>query len=81
MSDDPVARARSLAPLVREEIWRCLRRLKEAGQAILLIDKNVDALTRIADRHYVIEKGRVVWHGTSEELRGKEDIRQRYLGV
>ena len=70
-----------LAPLVREEIWRCLRRLKEAGQAILLIDKNVDALTRIADRHYVIEKGRVVWHGTSEDLRGKDDIRQRYLGV
>ncbi len=70
-----------LAPLVREEIWRCIQRLREEGQAILLIDKNVEALTRIADRHYVIEKGRVVWHGSSEELRLDEDVRQRYLGL
>ena len=70
-----------LAPLVRAEIWRCLARLKLAGQAILLIDKNVSALTRIADTHYILEKGRIVWSGTSPELRAREDIQHRYLGV
>ena len=54
-----------LAPLIRAEIWQCLTRLKAAGQSILVIDKNVEALTRIADRHYLIERGRVVWTGTS----------------
>ena len=70
-----------LAPLVRAEIWRCLERLKLAGQAILLIDKNVKALTRIADTHYILEKGRIVWSGTSAELRAQEDVQHRYLGV
>ncbi len=70
-----------LAPLVRDEIWRCLELLRAAGQSILVIDKNVDALTRIADRHYVIERGRVVWTGTSRELAGARDIQHRYLGV
>jgi branched-chain amino acid transport system ATP-binding protein len=70
-----------LAPLVRAEIWRCLGRLKASGQAILLIDKNVAALTRIADLHYVVEKGRIVWHGTSAELTAQPDIQHRYLGV
>ena len=70
-----------LAPLVRAEIWRCLESLKEDAQAVLVIDKNVDALTRIADRHYIVEKGAVVWTGTSEELRGDEHIQQQYLGV
>jgi branched-chain amino acid transport system ATP-binding protein len=70
-----------LAPLIREEIWRCLELLRGAGQAILVIDKNVDALTRIADRHYLIERGRVVWAGTSPELAGAPDIQHRYLGV
>jgi branched-chain amino acid transport system ATP-binding protein len=70
-----------LAPLVRREIWRCLERLKGEGQAILLIDKNVAALTRIADRHYIVEKGRIVWTGTSAELAAREDIQHRYLGV
>ena len=70
-----------LAPLIREEIWRCLESLKTAGQSILVIDKNVDALTRIADRHYVIEKGLVVWSGTSAELRADDEILRRYLGV
>ena len=70
-----------LAPLVRAEIWRCLETLKAARQAILVIDKNVEALMRIADRHYVIEKGHVVWTGTSAELRADEAIRHRYLGV
>ena len=70
-----------LAPLVRTEIWRCLERLKADGQSILLIDKNVAALTRIADTHYILEKGRIVWTGTSAELRRREDIQHRYLGV
>lgn len=70
-----------LAPLIRAEIWRVLERLKDEGQSILVIDKNVDALTRIADRHYIIEKGAVVWQGSSAELRANEDIQHRYLGV
>ena len=70
-----------LAPLVRVEIWRCLRQLKAQGQSILLIDKNVAALTALADVHYILEKGRVVWHGASAELMAREDIQHRYLGV
>jgi branched-chain amino acid transport system ATP-binding protein len=70
-----------LAPLIREEIWQCLVRLKAAGQSILVIDKNVDALTRIADRHYLIERGRVVWRGTSAELAAAPDVQHRYLGI
>ncbi len=70
-----------LAPLVMAEIWRVLRQLKEAGQSILVIDKNVDVLTRIADRHYVIEKGCVVWSGSSAELRADAELRRRHLGV
>jgi branched-chain amino acid transport system ATP-binding protein len=70
-----------LAPLIREEIWRCLQKLRAAGQSILVIDKNVDALTRIADRHTIIERGRVVWTGNSAELAGSPDIQHRYLGI
>jgi branched-chain amino acid transport system ATP-binding protein len=70
-----------LAPLIREEIWRCLARLKSRGQAILVIDKNVEALTQIADRHYLIERGCVVWQGTSGELAAAPDIQHRYLGI
>ncbi len=70
-----------LAPRIRAEIWRVLERLKAAGQSILVIDKNVEALTRIADRHYIIEKGRVVWSGSSAELRDADDLKHRYLGV
>jgi branched-chain amino acid transport system ATP-binding protein len=70
-----------LAPLVRAEIWRCLRQLKQAGLSILLIDKNVDVLTRIADRHHILEKGRIVWTGRSAELRQQVDVQHRYLGV
>ena len=70
-----------LAPLIRNEIWNCLRNLKSAGQSILLVDKNIDALTRIADRHYIIEKGKVVWDGTSSELQGDQDLQHRFLGV
>ena len=70
-----------LAPLIRAEIWDCLTRLKAAGQAILLIDKNVESLIRIADRHYLIERGRVVWSGTSAALAAEPDVQRRYLGV
>lgn len=70
-----------LAPLIRDEIWRCLARLRAGGQSILVIDKNVEALTRIADRHYIIERGRVVWSGTSPELARSPDIQHRYLGI
>jgi branched-chain amino acid transport system ATP-binding protein len=70
-----------LAPLIRAEIWRCLAQLRAAGQAVLVIDKNVAALTRLADRHYLIERGRVVWTGTSAELARAPDIQHRYLGV
>jgi branched-chain amino acid transport system ATP-binding protein len=70
-----------LAPLIRAEIWRCLARLKESGLAILVIDKNVGALLRVADRHFLIERGRVVWSGASSALAATPDIQHRYLGV
>jgi branched-chain amino acid transport system ATP-binding protein len=70
-----------LAPLIRAEIWQCLTRLKAQGLSILVIDKNVDALIRIADRHYLIERGRVVWNGTSAALSEAPDVQHRYLGV
>ncbi len=70
-----------LAPLVRTEIWGCLAHLKARGQSILLIDKDVAALARIADRHYILEKGQIVWSGASAELRARADIQHRYLGV
>jgi branched-chain amino acid transport system ATP-binding protein len=70
-----------LAPLIRAEIWQCLTRLREAGQAILVIDKNVEALIRIADRHYLIERGKVVWSGTSRALAAAPAIQHRYLGI
>jgi branched-chain amino acid transport system ATP-binding protein len=70
-----------LAPKIRAEIWSCLIRLKREGQAILLVDKHLDALLRIADRHVVIEKGRVVWTGSSVALAADPTVRQRYLQV
>jgi branched-chain amino acid transport system ATP-binding protein len=70
-----------LAPLIRAEIWQCLTQLKAAGQSILVIDKNVEALIRIADRHYVIERGKVVWTGSSRELAATPAVQHRYLGV
>jgi branched-chain amino acid transport system ATP-binding protein len=70
-----------LAPLIREEIWRCLTALKRSGQSIFVIDKNVDALSEIADRHYVIERGRITWSGTSRELAAAPDVQRRYLGI
>ncbi len=70
-----------LAPLVRDDIWRCLLQLKAAGQTILVIDKNIDVLTEIADRHYIIERGRIVWSGTSCELTAAPQLQHRYLGI
>jgi branched-chain amino acid transport system ATP-binding protein len=70
-----------LAPLVRAEIWDRLARLKAEGQAILLVDKHIEALTRLADRHVVIEKGHVVWTGASAALTADPTVSQRYLQV
>ena len=70
-----------LAPLVRADIWSVLARLKAGGESIILIDKNIGALLRLADKHAVIEKGRIVWRGTSEELRAGPRVIDRYLHV
>ena len=70
-----------LAPLIREEIWRGLSILKEKGLAILVIDKHLESLFAIADNHYIMEKGRIVWKGTTALLRDDEEIKSRYLGV
>ncbi len=70
-----------LAPLIREEIWNCLTMLKARGQSVLVIDKNVGNLVRIADRHTIIERGRAVWSGTSEALIAEPDLQHRYLGI
>jgi branched-chain amino acid transport system ATP-binding protein len=70
-----------LAPLIREEIWNCLSLLKSRGQSILVVDKNVDHLARICDRHYIIERGKTVWSGTSDELMAGPDLQHRYLGI
>ena len=70
-----------LAPRIRGEIYRSIEELKAQGLSILVIDKDVKALTRVADRHYVLEKGRVVWSGTSRELAVDTNVQHRYLGV
>jgi branched-chain amino acid transport system ATP-binding protein len=70
-----------LAPIIRAEIWRCIEMLKAQGQSILLIDKNLAVLQRIADRHVVMERGRTVWSGASAELAARPDIIERYMGV
>jgi branched-chain amino acid transport system ATP-binding protein len=70
-----------LAPLIRAEIYRSIESLKAQGLSILVIDKDVKALTRVADRHYVLEKGRVVWSGSSSELAADANVQHRYLGV
>ncbi len=70
-----------LAPLIREEIWNCLDSLRAAGQTILVVDKYVDRLIKLADHHTLIEKGRVVWQGSSAALDADHDIWHRYLGI
>jgi branched-chain amino acid transport system ATP-binding protein len=70
-----------LAPLLRLQIWQCLARLKAEGQAILIVDKHLGALVKLADRHAIIEKGQVVWRGTSAALTADATVAQRYLQV
>ncbi len=70
-----------LAPLIRRKIWACIERLKTAGQSILVIDKNIDDLIAIADRHYIVAKGQVVWSGSNQELRADRALVERHLGV
>ena len=70
-----------LAPLVRNEIWRCLNQLKNEGISILVVDKNINDLARIADMHYVIEKGKIVWQCNSTELLKQKDHLGNKLGV
>jgi branched-chain amino acid transport system ATP-binding protein len=70
-----------LAPLIRQEIWRRLEQLKQSGLTILLIDKNIDEFAHIADRHFIVEKGRVVWQGGSDELTADAELKARYLGI
>jgi branched-chain amino acid transport system ATP-binding protein len=70
-----------LAPVIRDEIWSTLAQLKREGLAQIVIDKNVGRLSKLADRHVVIEKGRVVWQGDSDALHAQQDVVHRYLGV
>lgn len=70
-----------LAPLIRQDIFRSIEQLKGEGLSILVIDKDLRALTRVAHRHFVLEKGRVVWSGTSDELKANTEVQHRYLGV
>ncbi len=70
-----------LAPLIRQEIWDCLAGLKRAGQSILVIDKDIRALSRIADRHHIVEKGRIAWSGDGAALAADPELHARYLGV
>ena len=70
-----------LAPLIREEIWRCLNTLRDQGQTILVIDKYVQRLVTLANRHTIVERGRVVWQGDSAQLAADPGLWQRYIGV
>lgn len=70
-----------LAPLIRQEIWRRLEQLKQSGLTIFLIDKNINEFADIADRHFIVEKGQVVWQGDSEALTGDAELKARYLGI
>ena len=70
-----------LAPLIRKQIWNCLNSLKNSGQSILVVDKNISALAGLSDHHYILDKGLVVWHGDSKKLLGNSDLKTRYLGV
>lgn len=70
-----------LAPLIRQEIWDCLARLKAGGQTIIAIDKNIGSLLKLADTHHIVEKGRVVWGGSSESLRAQPELLHQYVGV
>ena len=68
-------------PLIREKIWAALSDIRKSGLSILLVDKNLKDLLKLADRHFIVEKGQVVWSGTSAQLAKAEDVQHRYLGV
>lgn len=70
-----------LAPLIRDKIWNALAQIRDSGLSILVIDKNLNDLFKLADRHYIVEKGQVVWSGTSTDLQKSSDVQERYLGV
>lgn len=70
-----------LAPLIRDKIWNALAQIRDSGLSILVIDKNLNDLFKLADRHYIVEKGLVVWSGTSAQLQKSGDIQEKYLGV
>ncbi len=70
-----------LAPLIKNEIWDCLKGLKSSGQSILVVDKSIKALTDLADRHYIMEKGKIEWIGDSSTLNSNKEIQHRYLGI
>lgn len=70
-----------LAPIIRKDIWRCIALLKSRGLALLVIDKNLGALMRVADTHYILEKGIVVWNGPSEELRANPRLVHDHIGM
>ncbi|MCB9945668.1 MAG: ABC transporter ATP-binding protein [Geminicoccaceae bacterium] len=70
-----------LAPVIRGEIWHCIRHLKAEGQSILLIDKNLAVLEHLADRHYILEKGYTVWNGSSNDLHQQRDSVQAHVGI
>ncbi len=70
-----------LAPIIREQIWESLNYLKRAGFSILVVDKDINALSRLADYHYILEKGKVVWNGNSSDLLKNRELESKYLGV
>lgn len=70
-----------LAPLIRKQIWACLEHLKDQRQSILIVDKDIRAISKLADRHYILDKGRVVWQGTSDNLLAAPKVISRYLGI
>ena len=70
-----------LAPLIRDKIWQALGQLRDSGLSILVIDKNLKDLLKLADKHFIVEKGQVVWSGTSDELRKEQSVQQDYLGL
>ena len=70
-----------LAPLIKNEIWDCLKGLKSSGQSILVVDKSIKALTDLADRHYIMERGKIEWIGDSSTLNSNKEIQHRYLGI
>jgi branched-chain amino acid transport system ATP-binding protein len=70
-----------LAPVIRTDIWACIRKLRDLAQTVLIIDGNLDALMAVCDRHYVLEKGQIVWNGSSEQFANAPEIKKNHLGI